>query len=418
MKIRYDSNLYALGLFLGGDMLMGGKAMSGDVKTGYLFVADISGYTKFMADSELAHAKGILEDLFGAILPAINPPVQISGLLGDAVFAYVIDSSLTSKQFILDMCHKIYAAFQDKKNRIKINTTCICSACKNMEELDLKVFLHHGEFIFQNSQGKDELAGTDVNTLFRLMKNNVVENTGIHAYALITNAAVDKMELKSSFKNDKQHSETYEHIGKIEFVVHDLKKTWQQNYQSEKVYISNDDELLFDEVTTTLPVSADAAFVMYSRPDLRAQLVEADNIDAFNEKGSLIEPGSQFHCHHGNEVIKYEIIDWHPGEYLTFIYRLPFNMSILETTDFKPVVKGAEVKSRFSDIKYKNLVGKFMAMGLKKMLKKKLSATADIISKNLAASSADMLIQNPDLALSDKSSKVELNYKEAINGKL
>ena len=56
-----------------------------------------------------------------------------------------------------------------------------------MDELDLKVFLHHGEFIFQNSQGKDELAGTDVNTLFRLMKNNVVENTGIHAYALITN---------------------------------------------------------------------------------------------------------------------------------------------------------------------------------------------------------------------------------------
>ena len=93
-------------------------------------------------------------------------------------------------------------------------------------------------------------------------------------------------------------------------------------------------------------------------------------------------------------------------------------MSILETTDFKPVVKGTEVKSRFSDIKYKNLVGKFMAMGLKKMLKKKLSATADIISKNLAASSADMLIQNPDLALSDKSSKVEFNYKEAINGKL
>ena len=63
--------------------------MSGDVKTGYLFVADISGYTKFMADSELEHAKGILEDLFGAILPAINSPVQISGLLGDAVFAYV-----------------------------------------------------------------------------------------------------------------------------------------------------------------------------------------------------------------------------------------------------------------------------------------------------------------------------------------
>ena len=392
--------------------------MSGDVKTGYLFVADISGYTKFMADSELEHAKGILEDLFGAILPAINSPVQISGLLGDAVFAYVIDSSLTSKQFILDMCHKIYAAFQDKKNRIKINTNCICAACKNMDELDLKVFLHHGEFIFQNSQGKDELAGTDVNTLFRLMKNNVVENTGIHAYALITNAALDKMELRSYFEKDKQHSETYEHIGKIEFIVHDLKKIWEQNYEAEKIYVSNNDDLLFDQVTTSLPVSADAAFVMYSRPDLRAQLVEADNIDSFNGKGGLIEPGSQFHCHHGNEVVKYEIIDWHPGEYLTFIYRLPFNMSILETTDFKTVDKGTEVNSRFSDIKYKNLVGKFMAMTLKGILKKKLSATAGVISKNLAASSVDMLRQDPDLAISDHSLSENFNYKEAVNSKI
>ena len=51
-------------------------------------------------------------------------------------------------------------------------------------------------------------------------------------------------------------------------------------------------------------------------------------------------------------------------------------MSILETTDFKPVDKGTEVKSRFSDIKYKNLVGKFMAMALRGILKKKLSVSS------------------------------------------
>ena len=73
-------------------------------------------------------------------------------------------------------------------------------------------------------------------------------------------------------------------------------------------------------------------------------------------------------------------------------------MSILETTDFKTVDKGTEVNSRFSDIKYKNLVGKFMAMTLKGILKKKLSATAGVISKNLAASSVDMLRQDLDLA--------------------
>jgi len=58
-----------------------------------------------------------------------------------------------------------------------------------------------------------------------------------------------------------------------------------------------------------------------------------------------------------------------------------------------------------------------MALCLKGMLKKKLAAAADIISKNLAASSVDMLRQNPDLAVSGQPSNVEINLKEAVNAK-
>ena len=54
--------------------------MTSDVNSGYLLIADISGYTKFLAETELAHAKGILEDLFDAILPVFKVPVKISGL--------------------------------------------------------------------------------------------------------------------------------------------------------------------------------------------------------------------------------------------------------------------------------------------------------------------------------------------------
>ena len=42
--------------------------MTSDVNSGYLLIADISGYTKFLAETELAHAKGILEDLFDEML--------------------------------------------------------------------------------------------------------------------------------------------------------------------------------------------------------------------------------------------------------------------------------------------------------------------------------------------------------------
>ena len=82
-----------------------------------------------------------------------------------------------------------------------MNTTCECNACKNMEELDLKIFLHHGEYINQNFNGTDDLAGSDVNTIFRLMKNSVVDTTSIEAYLLITKSALQAMELERNFSN-------------------------------------------------------------------------------------------------------------------------------------------------------------------------------------------------------------------------
>ena len=55
-----------------------------------------------------------------------------------------------------------------------------------MSKLDLKIFIHYGKYINQSLQGRQELAGSDVNSLFRLMKNDVVENTNIEPYLLVT----------------------------------------------------------------------------------------------------------------------------------------------------------------------------------------------------------------------------------------
>ncbi|GIS16009.1 MAG: hypothetical protein CM15mP117_14410 [Alphaproteobacteria bacterium] len=61
-----------------------------------------------------------------------------------------------------------------------------------MSELDLKIFIHYGKYIDQSLQGRQELAGSDVNSLFRLMKNDVVENTNIEPYLLVTDNALER----------------------------------------------------------------------------------------------------------------------------------------------------------------------------------------------------------------------------------
>ena len=153
--------------------------MLSEAKKGFLVVADISGYTRFLADTELEHASGILRDLFNAIVPIFEKSVVISNFMGDAIFGHNDDIAILNSQYMLDFSKDVYNSFADKKELININTSCTCSACKHMAELDLKLFVHYGEYINQSLQGRQELAGSDVNSLFRLMKNDVVEKTNI-----------------------------------------------------------------------------------------------------------------------------------------------------------------------------------------------------------------------------------------------
>jgi class 3 adenylate cyclase len=46
-------------------------------------IADISGYTGYLADVELDHAQDILADLVGAVVTALRPNFRLAKLEGD-----------------------------------------------------------------------------------------------------------------------------------------------------------------------------------------------------------------------------------------------------------------------------------------------------------------------------------------------
>ncbi len=62
------------------------------IQRGYLVLADISGYTSFLSQTELDHAHEILTDLIETILKRFKPILTIHKIEGDAVFAYTPDS--------------------------------------------------------------------------------------------------------------------------------------------------------------------------------------------------------------------------------------------------------------------------------------------------------------------------------------
>lgn len=200
--------------------------MERKTQTGYLLLADISGYTSFVAQTEIEHANLALSILLEAIVEKLSSLLIISKLEGDAVFAYIEESKLPEGKSLLELIDHTYLTFRDEAEELYRAATCNCRACQIIPTLDLKFLVHHGEFIIQQVAGIKDLLGTDVNLIHRLSKNHVSESTGWKGYALFTNQGLEHMHTdKASFV---QQTESYEHLGNVETYVMDMHLRYEE----------------------------------------------------------------------------------------------------------------------------------------------------------------------------------------------
>lgn len=183
-------------------------------QTGYLVLADISGYTSFVAQTEIEHADTALSFLLETIVETLSSLLTISKLEGDAVFAYLEEDKLQEAKSLLELIDQTYLAFRDKALTLYRGSTCPCRACQALPSLDLKFMVHHGDFIIQQVAGIRDLMGTDVNLIHRLAKNRVSESTGWKGYVLFTNPVMERM----PFHKDTlfKRCESYEHLGDVD----------------------------------------------------------------------------------------------------------------------------------------------------------------------------------------------------------
>src|SRR6188768_3449328 len=150
-----------------------------------LVIADITGYTSYLAGVELDHAQDILADLMDTVVRALRPTFRLAKLEGDAAFTYVLTETVDGSG-LMDTVERTYFAFRRRLRDIGQASVCDCNACMRMPALDLKVLAHHGTVLRQRMAGREELVGSPVIVAHRLLKNAVTETTGIAAYALYT----------------------------------------------------------------------------------------------------------------------------------------------------------------------------------------------------------------------------------------
>jgi uncharacterized protein YndB with AHSA1/START domain len=312
-------------------------------------IADISGYTSYLAGVELDHAQDIVADLVGTVVSALRPTFRLAKLEGDAAFTYApadkVDGSL-----LLDTIERCYFGFRRRRRDVRQATSCECNACVRIPDLNLKFVVHHGQALHQKMAGRDELMGSDVIIAHRLLKNDVVQTTAATAYALITQASIDAVAVDPVVLGMTGITETYEHIGEIRAWVHDLERRWQEEDQRQRVLVSSAAAAYTSSISTAAPPQLAWAFVTEPGRRLGWQTGTTE-ILVSNAQGGRRAVGTTNHCMHGKDAVVEEILDWRPYDYLTERTTMNTPMGpakFVTTVEFEPTSTGTVVHFRFA----------------------------------------------------------------------
>lgn len=287
--------------------------MSTITQHGYLVLADISGYTSFVAKTELEHSHEILTELLELLVGKVKSLMTISKLEGDAVFAYVDEHNVSRGEMLIEFMEAVYVAFRDKQLSMKRATTCTCLACQNIPSLDLKFIAHHGDYIIQHVADIRELVGSDVNLVHRLSKNHVSEATGWRAYMMLTERCLDHLQL--NLEDAHIQMEEYEHLGVVKTYNLNLRSRYEEITDERRVQITDAEADLI--LRADFPVPPHIAWDWMQDPAKRNLWCPDVTWTAGDRPKGRIRKGASNHCAHGKGISTEVTLDWRPFEYAT-----------------------------------------------------------------------------------------------------
>lgn len=335
---------------------------------GYFLIADITGYTQYLSASELDHAQRTLTTLLNLVIHHTKAPLVISRLAGDAVISYGLREGFLQGQTFAETIEDTYVDFRQALEMMVHNTTCTCNACRNIGTLDLKFFVHYGQFAIQKLDAHDELVGSDVNLLHRLLKNHVTERTGFKAYTLYTDAALQQLGLADGRPQLVANEESYENFDVVKTWIQDMHPVWQRRKRDVQVTIGPEQELVRESVDVELAPKLVWDYLV--QPEHHNVLMGATRLDVGGRAGGRISAGSVYQCYHGDAVVPLTVLTWQPFERITMQFVAP--VPIKGTTAMTEIrLEESGPGTRLTQILSKSagpLLGRLMADAMLKMM--------------------------------------------------
>jgi uncharacterized protein YndB with AHSA1/START domain len=317
----------------------------GPTERGCLLFADITGYTKYIGDTEITHAQDVIADLIETIVGVITPTFEISRIEGDAAFAYA-ESGSVSPAMLLDTVDSTYFAFRRRLRDVAHATSCPCRACVRIPTLDLKFFLHEGEYSVRRVAGFKELSGMDVIVLHRLAKGTAAFVVDEHGYAVYTRAIVDAMGVDPMSAGLIAHTEKFEDVAPVEVFVQDLEARWVAETETNEMLVSPEDAVHQVSFETEAPPQAVWDHLTDPQKRLQWQL-HVTEVTAVT--GGRQQMGSVNHCMHGADVTIEHIVDWRPFSHLSLLYDTAGVEGWLWTYRLDPTESGTRLTALVAD---------------------------------------------------------------------
>lgn len=318
--------------------------MAASPESGFLVIADLTGYTAYLSGSEIEHAPAIAGDLLETIVGRLEPPFRLVKLEGDAAFLFVEDGRADGS-LLLDAIEAAYVAFRRRLRSIEQATSCDCNSCRLAPRLDLKLFVHHGTVVWGRIAGRDELAGADVILVHRLLKGSGAAGARGNGFALFTNEAVDALGLDPGAPGLRPGEESMEHLGRVATFTLDLEGRWQAESRRRRIEIA-DADAAFD-VEATLAADPALVWAHLTSPALRTRW-EGPLVIEETSAGGRRGVGTTTQCVTGRLATLEEIVDWQPYDRVAWRLAVPGLGPIAATADLDESDGGTHLRLRWA----------------------------------------------------------------------
>jgi len=149
---------------------------------GLLFIPDISGFTRFVNETDIDHSRLIIQELLEILINSNQVGLEVSEIEGDAILFYKYGEAPNMEE-LYKQVERMFCEFHQHLIAYDIAKFCQCKACTSAINLTLKIITHYGEFTGYNVKHfNNKLFGKDVIIAHQLMKNDIEQ----HEYWLVT----------------------------------------------------------------------------------------------------------------------------------------------------------------------------------------------------------------------------------------